>query len=374
MRKLTSLLAGALGLAALAVFVLAVVLLFGGLSRRRATPTMTPPLTTTRPATPTVVPTRITPPPLQTPTQPASPLPTPTVPVPGLGDYVFGPPQVVLTHTSVIGIASWLPDSESLLIARVIPNTPRETIDTFNVRTAELRQYGERISGDIKPIWLDTPHKVAFADLSDKQYDLWISGYGNARARQPVFRNVEYPLAGGGNNVVIVPRHQRQLILVDGAGQARGPLPIDLAAYGFAPDNTLTYFRLAWSPTGVKLAIYDVNRFLVVNIQTGQVQEIDLGDRSEYGRIWAFRARWSPDGRYLALLTIAGDPPAHFLEELTVLDTTAGMLRWIDSGLRHLHDLAWAPNSRYLAVMGDVRYQEGHTFQGLYLVPKFRPN
>jgi hypothetical protein len=287
--------------------------------------------------------------------------------VPRLEDYVFGPPQVVLTYTSGIGIANWLPDSESLLIARVIPNTPRETIDTFNVRTAELRQYGERISGDIKPIWLDTPHKVAFADLSDQQYDLWISGYGNARARQPVFRNVEYPLAGGGNTVVIVPRHQRQLVLIDSAGQVRGPLPIDLAAYGFAPDNTLTYFRVAWSPVGTRLAIYDVHLFVMVNVQTGQVQELDLGDRPEYGKLWAFHARWSPDGRYLALLTVAGLPIFRFVD-LAILDTTTGTLQKVDLGLRYATEVAWAPNSRHLAVRAVVFQQEGRNREGLYLV------
>jgi hypothetical protein len=288
--------------------------------------------------------------------------------VPGLGDYIFGPPQVVLTHTSAVGIAGWLPDSERLLITRRLPtDTIREYVETFNVRTAELHQYGERSSGDVKPVWLDTPHKVALADLSDKQYDLWISDYGNARARQPVFRNVEYPLAGGGNTVVIVPRHQRRLVPVDGAGQAGGPLPIDLATYGFAPDNTLTYFRMAWSPAGTRLAIYDIHRLLVVNVQTGQVQEIDLGDRPEYGRIWAFHARWSPDGRYLALLTTAGDLPAHFVD-LTILDMTTRTFRRIDLGLRYVSEIAWAPNSRHLVIRAVVFQEEGRAREGLYLV------
>jgi len=254
-----------------------------------------------------------------------------------------------------------------LLITRRVPtDTIREYIETFNAHTAELHQYGERIRGDGKPVWLDTPHKVAFADLSDNQYDLWISGYGNARAHQPVFRNVDYPMAGGGNTVVIVPRHQRQLVLLDGAGQARGPLPIDLAAYGFAPDNALTYFRMAWSPAGTRLAIYDIHRFLVANVQTGQVQVIDLGDRPEYGKLWAFHARWSPDGRYLALITTAGTPAVAFTK-LAVLDTSTNQMQQIDVGLRYVSEVAWAPNSRHLAIRAVVFQQDGRAREGLYL-------
>ncbi len=65
-----------------------------------------------------------------TPTSKALPAPTgtsspifPTSTPPGISpsSYMFGEPQVVLTHTTGIRLAGWLPDSRRLLISRDIP-------------------------------------------------------------------------------------------------------------------------------------------------------------------------------------------------------------------------------------------------------------
>jgi hypothetical protein len=287
-----------------------------------------------------------------------------------LDDYIFGEPKVVLTHTAAIGIARWLPDGERLLIVRSIPGKPREYVETFNVRTGELRRYGERHSVPVKPVWLDKLGKVAFADVSEHQYDLWISDYGQEQAKSEVLSNVEFPVTGWGDKVLIIPREQRQLVAADEGGKRRDAQIIDLAAYGFRPDDVLTYFRMAISLDGERLAVYDREHFVILDLKTGVGQALDLGDGSIYapGKIWAFGVEWGPDGRYLALKTSIGEPPFGFTE-LAILDTATGELRTIDLGLRHnVHDFAWAPHGRYLIVMGYTHIQEGHASLGLFLV------
>jgi WD40 repeat protein len=296
--------------------------------------------------------------------------PTPTVPVPDLDDYVFGEPKVVLTHTTAIGIARWLPDGERLLLVRLDPDrTTREYVETFNVHSGELRRYGERHSVPVKPVWLDKLGKVAFADVSERQYSLWISSYGQEQAREAVFSGVEFPMAGGGDTVLVVPRKQRQITAVDEGGKARSGQAIDLSAYGFRPDDVLTYFRMAISPDEERLAAYDREHLVIWDLKTGVGQAFDLGVRSEYepDKIWAFHAEWSPDGCYLAMITTAGSLPMRFTD-LTILDTVSGERQRVDLGSRYVTEVAWAPNGSHLTVWAVVVQREGVSWAGLYLV------
>ncbi|RMF40878.1 MAG: hypothetical protein D6755_13065 [Anaerolineae bacterium] len=64
--------------------------------------------------------------------QPATAEPGPT-----LDTFQFSEPRVVLTHTSAIGIAGWLPDDQRLLITKDIPGTNRQAVETVNTQTGE---------------------------------------------------------------------------------------------------------------------------------------------------------------------------------------------------------------------------------------------
>jgi hypothetical protein len=272
-----------------------------------------------------------------------------------------------------MGLVGWLPDSERLLVTRRVPtDTTREYIETFNVQTGEQRRYGERHSGGQKPFWLETIQKVAFTNLASWQpdsYDLWVSGYGTTQARQPLRRGITlWSVEGRGNVVAFVPQGQRQLLWIDDSGQPVARPPIDLGALGFVLEDGTTVFSMVLSPDGQKLALYNRLGIFIVDVATGTLERAidDLGDVLDRGKRLAWHARWSSNGRYIAILAMAGQGRG-LIMDLLVLDTGTGTLRKIDLGLR-LHSLAWALNSRYLVVMGDVRYQEGHTFQGLYLV------
>ncbi len=351
--------------------------------------------------------------PIQTPTQPPGPPPAPTstpTPIPRcavaarpapaepaapLETYRFSEPQVVLTHTSAIGIAGWLPDGQHLLITRLIPDQPREYIEVFNPQTGELRRYGERHSLPGKPVWLAAHQAVAFADVApDQQLVLRISRGETA---------IETPVSGLGSSFLAASPDGQQVVFftqtapnrpeVFDVAQARRQsypltLPLtpwqDLSALGqqYGPEP----YRTVWSPSGNQIAFYNDTGFYLVDLPSGQICEVDLGfeeSEARYGKRWAFYAQWSPNGRYLAMLTTIGETPVGFTD-LTLLDISTGELRsthpewYIEPGHYYVTDLAWASNSRDIVVLVTAKVDEmGASFDQLYLTgiatSEFRP-
>ncbi len=324
--------------------------------------------------------------PLATPTQPPSiplvPSPTPTQAAPptqltptqsaaNLDNYVFGEPQVVLTHTAAIGIVGWLPGDKELLLTLRQPGTTTENIETFNVITGERHVYGNRHGIDVPPIWLEAVGRVAFTTLAGQEIDLWISGHGDALAHEPTLRNVNWAITGLQDRVILLDRDERRLVLTNETGQSVQTVPVDLYALGFDPDNSLSHFRMASHPSRQMVALYDSTHFVIVNQETGKLLQIDLGRTASedlgYGPRWAYHARWSPDGRRLALLTTVGEPIVSSTE-LTVVNTESGISSQIPLGTRYVYDIAWAPTGHHLVALGQASMVEGRTLVGLYLV------
>lgn len=306
--------------------------------------------------------------------------PTPTIPGPDLDDYVFGEPKVVLTHTTAIGIARWLPDGERLLIVRRVPDqTTREYIEVFSVRTGELRRYGERHSSSAKPVWLEAYEAVAYDNLllEEKRAELVISlgePGGEKRGASHLYSS-HIAVDVSGQRLVFLTESQKENLSILDVGQDKKqvlspslPSLESLAASGL--PYLPTAYQFTWQPHGNRLAIYNNAAFFLADLSTGDLHQIDLGSGSIYtpGKIWAFHTEWSPDGRYLALKTSAGDLPLKFTD-LTILDIATDEQFTIDLGLRHdVHDFAWSSNSRHLVVMGYTNTQGGRDALGLCLV------
>ncbi len=204
------------------------------------------------------------------------PRPTPTQFTSTLNEYIFAAPQVVLTYTAPIGIAGWLPNNAEVLLTLRQPGSINETIETFSIITKQRRLYGTRPSVNIPPIWLNTPNRVAYTALVGRQYDLWISGYGEAQAIQPVMLNVNAAYTGYGDRVIAVQSDQGRLVQISGTGQLVGSIGVDLASLGFVPGDSLTNYRMVLSPTTPKVALYDTKGLLIADAQTGDVQRLDL--------------------------------------------------------------------------------------------------
>lgn len=407
MKRLLSIAGGVLGLLALGALAVILAFTFGGLradvkpaSQAFQSPIETPtqppylpPATPTPPAppaTPTVAPTpipRCTFAARSAPAEPATPLET----------YHFSDPQVVLTHTGAVGIASWLPDSQHLFITQDIPNTNRNSIDIFNVRTGELITYAERVGNGGKPIWLPALRAMAYVTLVEEEHheqrisyrpELWVS-YGNSQQVERLALDalgLSLVAEPDGKHLWYFSRsdlNRPQQLNVE--TRTIQPAPLDLTSLRYlkpglkwAMRDRSPTFRMVWQPDGSQIALYSQFWTFLLDTQTNQVCEFDLGEYiSEAMDIppWALETQWSPNGRYLAFIT-TGTLSAPFRRtELTILDMETGERRTLSPGLdiapgRHyVTDMAWAPDSRYLAVLGTVRITEtGSEKEGIFIV------
>jgi hypothetical protein len=310
----------------------------------------TPPMST---ATPTLI----------------SPLPTPDGSL-TLTNYHFGEPQVVLTHNASIGLSSWLPNQETALITMRQARTLLETIQMFHPDTGNRYALAERISSSVLPVWLGSFGKVAFTDVVGDQYDLFVVDANEPYTKTSVLQSVNWMIAGGTGYLVAVRSIDNTLIVMDAQGQQTGVGTFPLLSLGFEPNNALTYFRINASPVTSEVAIYDIDRFVILDTQTGNPRTINLGSappESERTLRWAFDAYWSPDGKYIALLTAIDTPPTS-RTELAIVDVAAGTVRIVSLGVRNVYGTAWAANSRQFIVAGEVAGPTYPVEVGLFLV------
>jgi len=391
MSRIPNLMKASLALLAFVTLGMLAVLVFGS----QAGPWTTPGTPGARTPVAQVTPTPPPYPPPGSPTPPGPPATPTSVPVPippcafaaapapagsgpALDAYVFSEPRVVLTHTSAIGIAGWLPDGERLLITRETPGKPRQIIETFNIRTGETRRYAERHSLSSRPIWLADQQAVAFVDATIAEGRAWWSLCLSRGEKQPVeilHTHLAFPYLAAdptGRQVSVLSSDRGiRPIITDVAGKTMRALSIQL------PEAATTYeqaYHMVWSPRGKWLACYSAVGFYLIEVATGQVCEVDLGGQQYApGKRWALDAQWSPDERYLAVLTTAGRSAVKF-SDLTVLDTNTGELRLvypeenINSGLHYITEMSWAPNSRIMAIWSVVERREGTDWAGLFLV------
>ncbi len=411
MKRILNIVGGLLGLLVLVGLAVALAMTFSGLRREVQplsqalqspieTPTLPPyppPATPTPPgppATPTVAPTPI-------PRCTFAARPAPVEPGPPLEAYQFSEPKIVLTHPAAIGIAGWLPDGQRLLITRDVPGTNRQSIDVLDVQTGELSTYAEREGSSGKPVWLAALKAVAYltlvAEKGEEQPiryhpELWIS-YGSPQRVECLISDVWGALAvePDGKRLWYFSRanldRPQQLNVETKAIQ---PAPLDLAPlrYPKYPEPVqsmlgLSAFQIAWHPDGSQLVFYTQPWTFLFDMRTNQICEIDLGrSEPENMPIWAMEAKWSPNGRYLAFITIgslpdqaSGTGAAILYTDLTILDTRTGDLRTlqpapdINPGQHYVTDIAWAHDSRHLAVLGLVRMDEvGIAYDGLFFV------
>ncbi len=119
-------------------------------------------------------------------------------------------------------------------------------------------------------------------------------------------------------------------------------------------------YKTRVSPDGGWQVVFNIEHFLLINARTGQIKEVDLGERLGQKR-WALDAQWSPDGERLAMVASIGDYLPR-VTQLLLLDLQRGHIRGIEkpSGVV-LSELDWAPGGRLLLAFGD-REEDGGKF------------
>ncbi|MGQ9854859.1 MAG: hypothetical protein ACUVTG_15840, partial [Candidatus Oleimicrobiaceae bacterium] len=395
MKRLLRITGGLLNLLALGALAVVLVLTFGGLRRDVKpasqafqspieTPTQPPypppasPTLPALPATPTVAP-------IPVPRCTFAARPAPAEPGPPLEAYRFFEPQAVLTHTSAIGIAGWLPDGQHLLITRDIPGIDRNRIEVFNVRTAELKTYAEREGYSGKPVWLSALRAVAYATFVEQHPELWIS-HGDPQQVErlaPEVWGLSLAVEPDGKHLWYFSEPDRpQRLNVE--TRAVQPAPLDFASLRYpkpglerAMRNRSPSFTMVWRPDGSQMVLYSQFLTFLLDARTNQVCELDLGEYiAERMDIppWAIEAQWIPNGRYLAFITTDSLSLPLRRMELTILDMNTGERRTlspapdIEPGQHYVYDIAWAANSQHLIALAQTETSWGRPIQKLYLI------
>jgi Tol biopolymer transport system component len=284
-----------------------------------------------------------------------------------LEDYTFSEPQIVLTSTSGINLVEWLPDSQKILITNEIPGQNQQTIELFNPQSRERQSYAIRQRIDEPPAWFSELNAVIYPvmnilsiDETNHRYEftrqLWIS-QGNPENAQLIADNLSnfYVAVKPGDNQMTY-LSGGQLVLRNASLEVAQEVDFDSTHWEYLSDRyPPAVYEIAWRPGSSQVVLYsngDSGGYtFLLDTSTGLVCELDLGG-------WALVARWSPDGRYLAVARSQGTLPIDF-SDLVVLDTVSGKLYAMKitpemDGRHYVNNIAWSPDSRFLAAIGLV--------------------
>jgi hypothetical protein len=128
--------------------------------------------------------------------------------------------------------------------------------------------------------------------------------------------------------------------------------------------------RPLWSPNGAQLAVAVYPFLFLVEPGPNRVCEVPLGSVGGVPRS-TINSSWSPNGRYLAMITTATLPGELVRStSLVVLDVLTGAQHQIalPSNLGNLTDISWGPNSRHLLVLIQAARQQERSDHKLFLV------
>lgn len=308
-----------------------------------------------------------------------------------MNTFTFSEPMVVLTDDMAIGIKHWLPDGQRLLITRELPEH-RQSIELFNVATGETQVYATREYGG-HLAWLDTLQAVVYVERRyvDRnaglaQYDLWFS-QGDPEGVQKLAENVlPFSVAIDANDQVsFFSATTNQLQNLDMTHKTIQSLPLDLTSWLYTkyPESveepktmsSLYSFRLVQSPDNSILAASGDPWLYLIETQSGKVCEIELGYMGNIPH-HATGVTWSPNAQYLAMKNKVSLPGELLpFSALTVLDVTQAKLFTMDitpehdGSWYHLTDLAWSPNSQYLAILNDLGISQTEGVKsGLFII------
>lgn len=290
-----------------------------------------------------------------------------------LDALAFGDPQVILTDTMLIGISGWIPDGNNLLLVRQLPGQRAQAIESYDIRSGRTVRYAEAVTYVDQVFPLAQRRGVGFlaeAAAVEGQpsagVDLLVS-YGPGQV-QPVVRGVpframavdpasaslvRYAQAPGGPPELPPQARQDFRVLT---------VPIDPYLWRYpkyVPDRIETgyggdVFQAAVRPDGSMVAFYADPYLFLYDTRTERACEVDLGVAENGYPRFTWDARWSPDGRYLAMLTSARFPGELLpFADLTILDSLSGRTRTVNPSPQRLVDaFAWSPNSRWLILLG----------------------
>ena len=365
------------------------------------TPTVTPSATSVPSSTPTLPPTETSMPEPQQPPACTFPLEQTTMEESMPENYPFSEPRVVLADPKGnFEIVEWLPDSQRALIVRTIIENHYEqyqSIELFDPNKIKVQVYAKRDRlSNTPPLWAAGLDALIYPErkVASYSYDengtiiegsiilnpishlLWLSN-GNLDTAKKL-KDVQFnsPDEPDEWNTIAKPDGS-QVIYLEATGENSYQIHSRMVSQGSLEDEQLIPFNSVQIPNNERPINYDMvwrpnttqilfsssqyalggSYSFLFDINTGKICSLDFGTTG--ARQWALAARWSPNGRYLAIIRTSGSIPIDF-SDLAVLDTMTGNLYTLAfspqnvEGRRYVWDIAWAPDNYHLAAIGRV--------------------
>jgi hypothetical protein len=304
-------------------------------------------------------------------------------------EYTFSEPRVVLTADAHIEIVEWLPDNQRVLITQDFRDNNQQNIVLFNPQTGAMQIYATRDRIGKSPRWLPELNAVIYPVMNVLKEDKINHRYeytrqvlisrGNPNNTQLIADNLtDFSIAVKPGNSQIVYLSDKHLFKRNASLEALQSVAFDPIQWDYRQTSGVlsASYNMAWRPGTSQIFLYNLGDLggytFLIDTDNGQICEIDLGSvGNENG--WADIARWSPDGKYLAIIRTWGSRPVD-TSDLVILDTMTGKLSVMKiipsdmEGLHFVNDIAWAPDNRHLAVIGQILYQNQDILGSLYLV------
>ncbi|MBI3165054.1 MAG: hypothetical protein HYZ24_10250 [Chloroflexi bacterium] len=305
-------------------------------------------------------------------------------------EYIFSEPQVVLT--GIANIIEWLPNNQQVLLTRRLDkNSGHQEIILLDPQSNEIQVYAERESINEQPIWIDGANAVAypvvnilnktsdgkFVSPADIQLQLWLSRGDPNHAELieekemtldylPYLSIASKPGSGQIMYRTSIDQEFTQRDLSTTSFNVLQSLPFDASRWEYRKDfRPLSIYDMTWRPNSSQVFLYtngDIGGYtFLFDSNTGQICELSL-DREGNESGWALNARWSSNGRYLAVARTWGMRPIK-TSDLVVIDMATGELYVMNltppdmDGQHFVIDIAWAPDNLHLAAVAQVREQ-----------------
>ena len=350
-----------------------------------ATPTSSPVSTEIPMITPTAAPTTTAIPVMangQEPPPCTFPLAQIMPPISAPENYTFSNPKVVLTAPkgNFYAIAQWLPDNQQVLMTEALFSTteksgqdPQESISLFNPVTGMSKIYANRLVTYELPSWQAGLNAVVYPAMNFLGIDqnthqpkftrqIWIS-HGDPNAAQLLAENrPQLPLAVKPDGSKMLYLFDKQISGRDNALNSTPFVPFDPTQWDYAKSRRSALpvsYEMAWQPGTLMIFLYSEGAnggggyTFILNADTGHICELNLGG-------WAEVARWSPNGRYLAIIRSTRYTFPTYSAVLTVLDTATGNLTTPVvilqemAGEHYVEGIAWAPDNRHLLAIENI--------------------
>ncbi|MEN9640490.1 MAG: Eukaryotic translation initiation factor eIF2A [Bacteroidota bacterium] len=300
-------------------------------------------------------------------------------------EYTFSEPQVVLTSEYDPDIIEWLPDNQNVLI---MPTNIQsfngvdgylQTIELFNPETQETQIYATRRDfGDVDPpTWSSALNAIIYPapnvlGKDNKTRQIRIS-YGNPDETQIIADHLpQYYVTVNSDGSQIAYLTDKKLIKLDASLNLLPPVSFDRKLQDYKRKNTddvNVIYKMAWRPNSSQIFVYNwapdnLGYTYILDADTGSLCNLNFDG-------WALVTRWSPNGRYLAIIRAQGRVPLQ-ASDLVVLDTATGNLYTLGvpqeiEGRHILKDIAWAPDNRHLFFVGSKSDYSGMLFLGDFI-------